>query len=466
MSAQLFLHRDDSLPNLGVFRNATYERLEMHEVRERSDVLIDSCDIERLELTASTFSALRITRSRIGRLVLKKLRATADVACVIDTSQIEHADLFDVSGLDWIDVRVSSLLSIGSPEGALTLDGVVCDQLMIGDSRRRPVAQIELKGCRIQGDAEIRNLSASSVAVRDSSVSNLFVRDVAITGREGLVLDTVSVGGRLTVRGAEFSEDGRLCIRSTWVARETELDGISGIGHELGEIANTELLGGLRVGGATCGKEAMVIAIEQSRVTGPTVFEGLGEDDGPSLQVRLEVGAQIDELVVPAELRVTRGNVQQLADDMFAASGYKELQTIRRGLGRQGLRPDEEDAAYFAARSEQATESRVEACLRWVMGEVFGWGVAPWPPLRALLLGVALTAIIVTIAGGVSSEAGIGSRVTGAVVGAVELWTGIGSGHVDTDGGSIVGVFALVSGVLGLVLITVAVGIVIRKLVR
>jgi len=165
-----------------------------------------------------------------------------------------------------------------------------------------------------------------------------------------------------------------------------------------------------------------------------------------------------------AALRTTR-RMDELAVRTFGETTAAVYRVMRSSFGtRQRL--FEEDLCYFLQRTAESKELRPPA--RWVAlyiyGAVFGWGVRILPPVRALASGIGLTAVALGLMAppSVVPDGDPGSALT--LAGA--LWLNVGTGlpsRLSSASWSAVAV-ALTS--LGLLLLTVIVGITIRRLVR
>src|SRR5262249_41001608 len=126
----------------------------------------------------------------------------------------------------------------------------------------------------------------------------------------------------------------------------------------------------------------------------------------------------------------------------------------------------EEDLCYYLQRDAEARNlARPGRWLhRWLFGGVLGWGVLILPPARALAVGIILTGLVLTGTG--ASPAVEAGDLGGAMTLAAALWFNVGPGLPQPLTPTPWSALAVACTAAGLILITVIVGVTIRKLVR
>jgi len=182
--------------------------------------------------------------------------------------------------------------------------------------------------------------------------------------------------------------------------------------------------------------------------------------------ILLSSDSEIANLSIAEGVRLRRGQMLALTDAMFECSQSPQLATLYRSLQRSG-RHAEEDDAYFLLQ-QQRTRERHEPAAKawgWVLGAVFGWGVAVRPVLRALAIGIALATLILLAQQLAAGRADILASLEASARWSATSWLALDSPK-DAPTSSWFDLFRVVAGIAGILLIAVAGATIVRKLVR
>lgn len=444
------------------------ERVELTSLLAAGQLVLRGCRMDRLVLDHCAVGSLLLVGCRIGRLEIRNaisIRSIALADCELSSAllhgvgdtrlnQVSVATRTVVSGLraslhlrmlTGAELLISGQLSAAPDQITMTVaDSTLTSDLAVRDVE---VANLRIRECRIGG---------SAILHRTTVAAELHVVRLRCGGR--FVLDGVTCGSPVVIRGCELA-DGMNALRLAQ-ARPTP----SG-GRPVAAVA-------ARIEGSTvAGPLSVVVSTPSDRIVlADTSVTGQLRFPPASARYHLVGATAVADVELTAwPIRTVRA-AEELVAERFAQSGVTELATMRTALGLRG-RSGEEDLLYYLQRR---AEARIMPgprgwWARLVLGGVLGWGVRLRAPIRALATGVATTAVAIYLTG-MLRAAGDGFwswAAAGRCVGlAAALWFNVGTGLPnDVDGGGWTAV-SDASAAFGLVLLTVLVGVAIRKLVR
>jgi hypothetical protein len=177
-------------------------------------------------------------------------------------------------------------------------------------------------------------------------------------------------------------------------------------------------------------------------------------------------GTVVNAATVPDPPIRSVAAVQRLCRDLLGSDGVRELSILRQSLAG---RPDEQDVAYYALRQAEALQAppllRAGLLLR---GLLLGWGVRLRQPVLTLAGAVLFTAAVIHVDGFVRhGERILSGGAYGRALGlAAALWFNVGVGLPNELSGGGWTAASVVMSTAGLILITIIVGVALRRLVR
>ena len=430
------------------------DRLEIRRLDVQGTLVFRDCFVADLQVTGCGADGILLIGCRVERLVVRNLaRGTAMKISGGNFVRIAVHDVVDVS----VDAtECDSSLIITGVRRQVSLDHVTAGSVTIAEQLAvDPGAEIVVTDIRVVDDFEVHDLHLAGIRMSDSRLDRqLWLRRLHLD-RE-LVLENVRCESRLML-------DAITCAGPVTFSRCTLLDGVEGTRLRRPAGGSPVLtFDRSRVGrsmSVTLATQPGEVVLRDTDVDGQVVLPE------PAPLYRMTGTTTIARIDLPgAALRTTR-RMDELAVRTFGETTAAVYRVMRSSFGtRQRL--FEEDLCYFLQRTAESKELRPPA--RWVAlyiyGAVFGWGVRILPPVRALASGIGLTAVALGLMAppSVVPDGDPGSALT--LAGA--LWLNVGTGlpsRLSSASWSAVAV-ALTS--LGLLLLTVIVGITIRRLVR
>lgn len=382
----------------------------------------------------------------------------------ISHSKLGQLSVHDSSPLAVHATAIEGMLRVSRLRAPLEVSESSSDQLLILDSAD-PNAQISVdtfaadRDIRLEGGeiiaAALTNVSARDLSVRrlvttspDGAVSiekstftnNFTVESLASLAGSALVLDTCRIGGSLML--------DRLDVPATANARAMLTNCIIN-----GHVSVSEQSG-----------TALTAVLTDTHIMGKLRLDGLDNHlihgGAPILTVHDSTVSSMD---LPNVRYRGKRAIKHLCTSLFTAVNLDSLAILRASFSTQH-RALSEDATYALMQDLMAERDRFGHVRRLFLGGVLGWGVELWPPLRAMLILVALTAAFVFF---MTSAEPFAYHLYTSIIQAAGLWISIDpTAQVSAEKSALYGTAELVCGALGIVFTTVVVGIAIRKLVR
>ncbi len=448
------------------------------------DLTLRSCQAERLSMhEVSVQGAVVIRECALGSLDLRQVRAIE--GCRLIRVRAADAILHDVPALDLFDVSSSGALRVSAPGPSLALKDVRADDLEIADARHHDLA-IAVERVRCAGLLYLRDLTIAGISLSDVSAGRLRAVDCSTRGTPLVAIRDATLSGDMIVESSRAGGMVVAVIRCrvagdldlSELRRRPQADEPDEEVPVLASLSNTTVQGDLGVTAHRERARRYAVELRDSSVAGRLAVRGTDDGRAPTV-VRLAGHSDVADVMIPAEPRITIRNAEQVVLSMFDASDRASLQTMRSALNRQ-RRHNEADAVYYCERSQ--TVPRVDVThhpVRALLGPALGWGVRIGAPVCCLFGLVALASLVTyfyaavhgnCVAQGHShrcTTAGWGPRsAVSAVAEAGAAFFAVSVGGHDTPRGVIWDIFTVLGAGIGLLLTTVVVGIIIRRLVR
>lgn len=457
------------------------DSLILEDVTVDGDLTLRACQAQRLALHKVWVRGTVVIRDcSLGNLDLRQVRAIE--RCCLIRVRTADAVLHEVPALDLLDVTSTGVLRVSAPKTALELKDVHAQDFEITDCPHRDLI---IRGRRMQltGLFSMRDLVVSRVSLSDSSFDRLRVANCATQQAGLLKLTDCTLTGSMVIETSSASEavfastgcrvGSDLELRDLHRQSDTTESEHSSI---VARLTETTIAGDLRLT-AGSSSQRQILELSDSSVGGQLSVRG--SDDGERQMVLHLAGrSDIADVMIPADPPITFRNAEQVLLSLFDRVDRAALQTMRRALNRE-QRHGEADAVYYRERSLPVGRSRMLGQPRALVGPALGWGVRISGPMRSLLVLIALASFTTYVYAAVYGNcvthgraqicvtAGWGLRsMVSAVAEAGAAFFGVAVGSPSTPRGVLWDVFTVLGAGSGLLLTTVLVGIIIRRLVR
>lgn len=433
------------------------DRLELREVCIEGQFVLRDCFFDSVLLVNCLPTSVLFSNCHIARLAVRKLPLATNLA--VTGGQYTSILLRGAGRIMATDTRCASAFTISGLRADVSVRRLSCGEFTVAEqlsTRSRP-PQIEIEEMDARGSVRLRDLHVAALSLNQCHVSrHLFLQRLVVDGR-------VSVS-RLQCSGSALL-DGLTSAEPIQIADSILHGGLDArqLGrHKVGdlpvliEIHRSELAKSVQL---VADPPAGDVLFRDTTVTGQIHFPTVG------IRYRVDAGTSIADIEVPSAPMYTFRQIRTFARDRFWEADAVSLAIVRRALLRR-QRISESDICYYLQRNAESTRHRWIAMLfrRAVLGGIFGWGVRAWAPVRALIVGIALTALLLAAVGLPGGSPG--SSATDALALSAALWLNVGTGApqtLTTAGWSAVATL-LTAG--GLMLITTTIAMVIRRLTR
>lgn len=359
---------------------------------------------------------------------------------------------------------------ISDVRARLDLTSVRCGELVIESEQATGEVRIEAYNINVGGSVQVRNVRASTMRFADCDAAEFRIQRVRVPFA---ALEDCRIRGTIRIHLIASESDAKLQLLAR-AAGEVELRGTwllgqpnaSSVGKSGTDDAWALVVDGSRF--VACDDVQLIgpvrLDLRATRIDGTLRIMPSQEGAGRCV---LDEDSAVNAVVVGAKPLRTASDARRTAQALFGAADSTELALLHKSL--EG-RPDEQDVAYYAQR---VAETR--ACHGWrrvagvLRGALLGWGVRLLQPIRALLVGVLATAVVLHASGAsrTADEPLFAIRpVARAFVVGASLWFNVGTGLPFEQHGVGWSAAAVSFTVLGIIFVTVAVGVAIRRLVR
>lgn len=430
------------------------DRLEFDDLEVQGAFVFRNCFVADLQVNRCGADGVLLIGCRVERLVVRNLARGTHL-------KISGGNFVRVAVHDAVDVSLDatecdSSLTVTGVRRSVSLDRVTAGSVTIAEQLDVDRgAEILVAGTRVVDNLEVHDLHLARLSLTDSVVDHhLRLRRLILD--EACMLDSVRCESRVLL-------DSVTCDGPVTLARCTLRDGLEGTRLRRRSRASPVLtLDRSRVGvsmSVSLATEPGDVLLKDTEVDGRIAFPE------PSPRYRMTGTTVVAEIDVPGASLRTTGRIDGLAVRTFGETSAAVYGVMRSSFcSRQ--RQYEEDLCYFLQRNAESDDLRSPArwVARYLYGSVFGWGVRILPPVRAMGLGIVLTAVILDLTAPTSvvPDGDVGSAVT--LAGA--LWFNVGTGLPSQLSSAAWSAVAVTLTALGLLLITVIVGVTIRRLVR
>jgi hypothetical protein len=408
------------------------------------------CEIDVLVLRDCVAEHVLLANCSVRELVAGHFPPGANVA--LSGGAYRRVTLRDVGAVFVDDVLCQGRLVVSGLRGDVRISGLDAGDLLVTEHlSAHSGVELEMVNLRVKDQIELRDLHLARLDITDCRVADLRFRR--------LVVDLVVQVRRLYCANQAQMEGLRVCAPVT-IAESSLHDGLDMMalttpdgGSEIVlQVKDTRVNGVLRVSS----ERANQVVLEDS-----SLFRIGFPERSPAYEIR---GAStIFDVELPLTSLVSARRMRAFVTERFSGDRTAGFAVVRRALGTS-QRVREEDVCYYLQRNAELRSlgllRRVFA--RLVLAEVLGWGVRILPPVRALAFGIGATAAALYAL----RQPGGRASLPDTVALSAALWLNVGTGTPQT---LLSGVWAAVASgcaAAGTVLITVTVGIVIRRLIR
>lgn len=444
---------------------ARLARLEIRDVVCRGDLTITGCRIDVLEISQLQLargSAFALHDSVVDTIELRSFSGRGPAS--LDRVRAAAMTLHDIDRVSLLACAADAAIALSRIRGSLGLNDIACGELVIRDMDDDELS-IRLRDVSCRRELEVHSGSLRDIRLSEVRAEAVRVhRIVTRTEQAGLALEGCATEGDLTLDTFTNTRGPSLGVRQSRLGGSLLLGALD-VPAEIEAVAELDdcfIAGDLRI--AKQPPTAPPCRVRETSVAGTLRLASLESlpPAGSRGVVTLE-GSSVGDMTLPVDRLRTRTAVERLAEQLFGSSTVDGLAALRTALAGQH-RPLDEDAVYAVLQDQLSERSGTRRAWRALLGDVFGWGVRLGPPARALLvLIIATTAVVFAVASG---NGGVAHRAMTASLRAIGLWTNVDVNLAGEPTSDAYAVLRVVSGAGGIVLITVLVGIVIRKLVR
>jgi hypothetical protein len=449
--------RDRELDEPLVIEGVHADRLELRTVIVDRQVVFRDCAIETLIIERCLSSSILLANCRITHLAVRKLPARQNVT--ITRGHYAGVEIHDVGEISVTDVECTGPITITAPRRDIHLERVGAGHLTIAEhiSARSTATRMTLKEVEIVGNLQIRDLHVTGLVFAECSV-----------GRH-LLLQRLTVEDTVRMRRLRCMAYARMdCLTSS--ATVEIIDSRFNDGLDARQMAHRAGNGDqylVKLVDSTVSR-SLQFFVETTPVRillQDTVIAGRLNFPDEVTQYVLVGATSISDLDVPSgPMRTTRA-IRSFVRQRFGSDDPLGFSTLRAALTARH-RIAEGDICYFMQRNAEATDNFWinRLAIRGILGGIFGWGVRWLQPLRTLIIGIVLTGLLLFARDSRSTPAVV--RLIEDLVLSAALWFNVGTGSPQLLTTTTWAAVATALTAAGLVLITVLVGITIRRLVR
>ncbi|MFF3740184.1 hypothetical protein [Streptomyces sp. NPDC002566] len=459
------LHQDE-VPTDLLLDTVSADRVSLERMTIDGALTVRSCHIDELVVDHVEADALVVVNSRIGRLTIRNASMGCEVT-IIDTA-LDFLALHSCGHTRLERLRVEELVQINALRGPIRICNTRVSSLVIRSQAtggRLGWPRVVVRGLRAREDITFDDLWLSAIEIDDVETPELTLRrvrlDEPLRANELRCSETVRVNG--LVVPAQDSTISNSTVRGPVEVRNLGLGG-SADSSQADEAARLVLHNTTVVSLISASDAPSVISLHGSSVTGT-----LGLPSGNS-RYSLDSSSSVGDMELAGEVFRNGAQVLSFLERSFTEVTAVALESVRSALARRNRNREVDELYYLARQRETADLPPLRRAIgRGVVGGVLGWGVRARNPARALALGIALTGVVLHLAGAVREPGRDLTDVTGvgnSFVLALALWLNVGTGmpsELKTAGWSALAVALTAAGML---MTTLIVGIVIRKLVR
>ena len=409
-----------------------------------------------------------VSNSRIGRLTIRNTTIGCDVT-ISDTS-LTSLDLHSCS-LTYLErLRIEQDVLFAGLRGSITINNMQAasiafkSQLVTG---RLGHPAVEVDRLNISEDIILDDLWLSKLKLNDLSIRNLVLRRVRLD--EPLCISALRSRESIRINGLVIPEAGSNETDSAIV--DSDIKGVVDVCDlELPDTGESSPGSRLRFLNSTLArltassKAPSVVSLYRSSVTTTLSV--------PNGDARYELGddSNIDNIDLSGQTFRNSYQVMQFLNSIFTGVSSIALESLRNALARRS-RASEVDLIYYITRQRESTQLR--GVQRYfsaiILGGGLGWGVRIINPVRTLLIGIIATAVFLDAFGVLRSahEGPLSPSACGrALIVSSALWFNIGIGMLSELTSSVWTLLGVIFTSSGLVLTTLIVGVIIRKIVR
>lgn len=425
-------------------------RLDMNELSIDGALILRDCEIDSVVLQGCVAERFLLTDCRIGKLVLRHLPPNANVA--LSGGEYWQVALRDVGPVSVYNLICQRRMAVSGLRGDLLIGGLDARDLLVTEHlSANDSVDLKLSNSRIRDELELRDLHLARLHIEECRISSLRFRRLVVDAGTQIrrlycsnqaLVDSLSVTTAVEIAQSDLSNGLEMLQLHT---ADNALTTIA-------KLINTRVIGALRIS-SDHAKHVIVRDTNCELILFP--------DRSPRYQI--EGTSTVSEVELPLQSMITNRQVKMFVSKRFQGNPAASFAVVRRSLGAS-RRVREEDVCYYLQRNAEVQHLRPVPRLltRLVLAGVLGWGVRILPPLRALAAGIGGTAGVLYLLRQPRGAYSLSDTVSLSAA----LWLNVGTGIPQT---LLSGAWAAVASALaaaGVVLITVTVGIAIRRLVR
>jgi len=458
--------RQDEVTTDLLLDTVSADRVSLDRLSIDGALTVRSCHIDELIIDHVEADALMVVNSRIGRLTIRNASMGCEVT-VID-SALDFLALHSCGTTRLERLRVEELVQVNALRGTLHISNTRVSSLTVrsqaaGGRLGRP--RVNVRGLKAREDITFDDLWLSAIGLEDVETCELSLQRVRLD--EPLRASDLRCSEAVRVNGlvvpAEESTITNSTVRGAVEVRNLGLCESSG-GAGAASAARLALHNTSVMSLTSASVASSVISLHGSSVTGT-----LGLPSGSS-RYSLDSSSSVGDMELAGQ--VFRNGAQALSflERSFTEVTSVALESVRSALAKRNRNREVDELYYLARQREAAGLSPLRRAIgRGLLGGVLGWGVRARNPARVLGVGVVLTGVVLHLAGAVRDPGRGLTDVTVAgksFVLAMALWLNVGTGTPSELKTAEWTALAVSFTAAGMLLTTLIVGIVIRKLVR
>lgn len=446
--------REAPLKERTVISGIKMESLVLENVTAREGLHLRHCEIKYLRvMDAYLVGGLTIEDCEFGTVDLRSIKSRASIA--LTRVRLRELNCHAITRMTLNDLSSETTVRLDSIEERLDVHRLRCIALAVeNDSLVPDVEYIRLSRISTANEIELTDINAHSLTAQRLDCHDLIVRRPCIIA---LSLEDLRVR-RLASIVDPSGREGAKTVISGQCANLNITGPISRADNEIRVRLSMLVEHDLKLAGRTN------VELTDCHIGG--VLERVHQGDADHSRFTLDQNTHVARVAVSARrLRTVRG-ARSFCRTLLGRDGVRELRLLHRSLTE---RPVEQDIVYFALRQAEAGEfGRILRLIYRTRGLLFGWGVLLWPPIRSLLLGILISGIgIYAQRQLVQHEGWLDlADLAWSMALSATFWFNVGVGTPNQLTGTGWATVAVSMAACGIVLVTVIIGVAIRRLVR
>ncbi len=446
-----------------VIQDVAAHRIEIMDSTFRADVTLIGCTVDVLaieQVRMARRSALSVQNCKVDRLSIRSVSGTTPVS--VQHVRAGSLTVHDVPAVAISTTSVDHLLRLSRLGGFLRISDSSAAQVLV-QNLDDPAMEVGFSRFTCNRDIRIESGEMQSIVLMNTTAGDVSIQAVhsAESEQPAISLHDCTVARDILVERVSSLKSYSLHLSDTRLGGSLMLRRLESVGAQHATLERCVVGEDLRLFDLT--GDAHLAMLIESDVRHSIVIGEVAE----LLRVRttpllLLSRSRAGDVTIPTERYRGKREIAGVVEQLFGAIEVDSVDLIRNVFRKQH-RALSEDAAYALLQELMLSTGSGSRFKRLVYGGILGWGVQVWPPARTLLVSILLTAVALWTA---APSGPLWYRGVTSVINALGLWTNIPTLEVVSTRGALYAAAAGVCGALGIVLVTVIVGVIIRRLVR